>query len=233
MDVYAAAIAPVIDAAHVNVHAAARRAATELAAASGITPGLLFDLRFTLPLRPLTRDGLAVIYRYHDAADRDGDLQEHLDEGTLADAGDGTLRLTARGLEFVHRLYGIHAAATARVWAEHDLPLLAGLAGRVLERAERVPGGALELVAPPYEPAGTPPGVLLFNRLAALRHHRADAHAAAWRAAGLTAAGIVGLRDGPLRARVEAETNLRAGPPYGVLSAAERETLYEGLLKLV
>ncbi|MFC7103272.1 hypothetical protein ACFQQB_24250 [Nonomuraea rubra] len=127
----------------------------------------------------------------------------------------------------------MHAATAERVWAAHDLPGLAGLVDRVLQAAERLPGGALELVAPPYEPEGAPPGLLLFNRLAVVRYHRADAHAAAWRAAGLSAAGIVGLPDGPLRTGIEAETNLRASAPYGALTAGERETLYDELLKLV
>ncbi|MEU4510778.1 hypothetical protein AB0G05_14880 [Nonomuraea wenchangensis] len=239
---YAAAIAPIIDAVHINVHATALRAATALAETSGITPGLLLDLRFVLPLRPLTRAGLAVIHRYHDPAALEDAVQEHLREGTLTDGDDG-LRLTARGRAYVHGLYDVHAAATARAWAGRDLharagagrdlPALAELAGRVLEHAERVPGGALELVAPPYEPDGASPGVLLFNRLAALRYHRADAHAAAWEAAGLSAAEIVGLRDGPVRAEVEAATNLRAGRPYGALSPAERDALHDGLLTLI
>ncbi|MGA5764599.1 hypothetical protein [Nonomuraea bangladeshensis] len=228
---YAAAIAPIIDAAHVNVHATARRAATELAETSGVTPGLLPDLRFVLPLRPLTRAGLAVIHRYHDPAALEDAVLEHLREGTLADGDDG-LRLTARGRAYVHGLYEVHAAATARAWPG-DLRVLAELAGRVLEHAERVPRGALELVAPPYEPGGASPGVLLFNRLAALRYHRADAHAAAWEAAGLSAAEIVGLRDGPVRTAVEAATNLRAGRPYAALSAAERDALHDGLLTLI
>ncbi|MEV0625839.1 hypothetical protein [Nonomuraea wenchangensis] len=229
---YAAAIAPIIDAAHVNVHATALRAATELAETSGVTPGLLLDLRFVLPLRPLTRAGLAAIHRYHDPAALEDAVREHLREGTLTDGDDG-LRLTARGLAYVHRLYDVHAAAAARAWAGRDLPALAGLAGRVLEHAERIPGGALELVAPPYEPGGASPGVLLFNRLAALRYHRADAHAAAWEAAGLSMTEIVGLRDGPVRAEVEAATNLRAGRAYAALSPAERDTLHDGLLTLI
>ncbi|MEV0234840.1 hypothetical protein [Nonomuraea sp. NPDC050786] len=230
---YAAAIAPVIDAAHVNVHASARRAVTELSETSGVSPGLLNDLRFTLPLRSLTRTDLGTIYRYGDADGRESGIQEHLREGTLADDGDGTLRATTAGLEFIRRLYEVHGAVAERIWAGRDLPALAGLAGRVLDHAERVPGGALALMAPPYEPAGAAPGVLLFNRLAVLRYHRADTHAAAWQAEGLSAAEIVGLRDGPVRARIEAATNLRAAAPYEILSEDERQTLYDGLLKLI
>ncbi|SDM17455.1 helix-turn-helix domain-containing protein [Nonomuraea jiangxiensis] len=230
---YAAAIAPVIDAAHVNVHAAARRAADELAEASGVTPGLLADLRFMLPVRPVNRPQLGTIYRYRDPAAHQADLEQHLSEGTLTRDGDGTLRLTDKGLKFIHGLYDLHAAATRRVWPDPGLPELADLAGRVLDAAEPLPGGALELASPPYEPVDAPPGLLLFNRIAVLRYHRADAHAASWRAAGLSAAEIVDLRDGPLRILIEAETNQRAAAPYRVLSEDERTTLYDGLMRLV
>ncbi|MFC7591284.1 hypothetical protein ACFQYP_51990 [Nonomuraea antimicrobica] len=133
----------------------------------------------------------------------------------------------------MHRLYDGHAAATHRAWAGHDLAGPAALMGRMLDGAERLPGGALELLAPPYEPDGAGPGLLLFNRLATLRYHRADAHAAAWQAAGLSATEIVGLAGGPLRTGIEAETNRRAAAPYEVLSEPERETLHDVLLKLV
>ncbi|MET7333433.1 hypothetical protein [Nonomuraea sp. NPDC005650] len=226
---YAAAIAPVINAAHVNVHASARGAVSELAE----SPGLLVDLRFVLPLRPVTRAGLSTIYRYHDAAGREAGIQEQLRSGTLAEDGDGVLRATGPGLEFIRKLYEAHGAAAERIGAGQDLPRLAHLAGRVLDGAERLPGGALELVAPPYEPEGSGPGLLLFNRLAVLRYHRADAHAWAWQAEGLSAAEIVGLRDGPVRARIEAATNLRAARPYQVLTEDERQILYDGLLRLI
>lgn len=228
---YAAEIAPVINVAHVNVHASAAQPLADLAATSGLTPAYLYDLRFTLPLRPLPRTGLAVLYRY--ASDQERTLLQHLDEGTLTEDGDGLLRLTDKGLEFVHHVYDLHAAAVARVWAGHDLAGPAELVGRVLDAAERLPGGALELVAPPYEPEGTGPGLRLFNRLAALRYHRADAHAAAWRSVGLSASEIVDLRDGPERTAIEAETNRRASAPYGALSETERDTLYDILLKLI
>ncbi|WP_052424029.1 hypothetical protein [Nonomuraea candida] len=230
---YAAAIAPVIGAATVNVHASAARAVADLAETSGLTPGFLSDLRFTLPLRPLTRRDLAVVYRYGDPAGREPSLREHLSQGALEEDREGGLRLTAAGLAFVHRLYDLHAAAAERVWAGNDLPGLAELAGRVLGAADRLPGGALELMAPPYEPEGAGAGLLLFNRLAALRYHRADAHAAAWRAAGLTAAGIVALAGGPVREGIEAETNRRDAMAYRALTEGERDIFYDGLLKLI
>ena len=220
LDAYAATIAPVIDALHVDVHAATHRPADL---------GLLNDLRFTLPLRPLTRRDLAAVYRY---SDREDAVRDHVRRGDLADDG-GTLTLTGKGRRIVLGLYEAHADTVTRVWRGHDVETLAALAGRVLGKALAEPGDALAAMAPPYEPENAPAGLLLFNRLAALRYARADAHAAAWQAAGLTAAQIVALRPGPLRERVEADTNRRAAAPYEALTHRERVVLHQGLMALI
>ncbi len=252
LSTYAAAIAPVINAVHVNVHAAARAVGRELPGAPDPSPGFLNDLRFTLPLRPLTRAALAAIYRYGTAAERESAVQDHLEQGALTETPDGLLHATDRGLATIHSLYALHAAAVERIWPDHDVPALATLAGRVLTQARQdhpgptsaqptptasgrsadVVGSAFAVVVPPYEPQDAPPGVLLFNRLAALRYHRADAHAAAWQAAGLSVAEIVALKPGPARERLESRTNQGAARPYSILTEPERELLYGGLLRL-
>jgi hypothetical protein len=247
LSTYAGAIAPVIGAVHVNVHAAARAVGRELSGAPDPSPGFLNDLRFTLPLRPLTRAALAAVYRYGTADERESIIQEHLEQGALTEDPDGLLHATAHGLEIIHSLYGLHAAAVERIWPDHDVPALATLARSVLTQAQQdlpttahpsghsaeAVGGAFAVVVPPYEPSDAPPGVLLFNRLAALRYHRADAHAAAWQEAGLSVADIVALKRGPVRERIEARTNQRAARPYRILTEAERARLYDGLLRLV
>jgi hypothetical protein len=268
LSTYAAAIAPVINAVHVNVHAAARAVGRELPGAPDPSPGFLNDLRFTLPLRPLTRAALAAIYRYGTAAERESAVQDHLEQGALTETPDGLLHATDRGLATIHSLYALHAAAVERIWPDHDVPALATLAGRVLTQARQdhpgptsaqptptasdrlasgwpasglpvsgrsadAVGSAFAVVVPLYEPQDAPPGVLLFNRLAALRYHRADAHAAAWQAAGLSVAEIVALKPGPARERLESRTNQRAARPYRILTEPEREFLYGGLLRLV
>ncbi|GIG89234.1 hypothetical protein [Plantactinospora endophytica] len=95
-----------------------------------------------------------------------------------------------------------------------------------------VDGRAFAAMAPPYEPDGTPPGVLLLNRLGVLRYHRADAHAAAWQAAGHTARSIVELAAGPERLAIELETDRRAAGPYAVLEPPERLLLLADLAAL-
>jgi hypothetical protein len=272
LSTYAAAIAPVINAVHVSVHAAARAVGRELPGTPDPSPGFLNDLRFTLPLRPLTRAALAAIYRYGTAAERESAVQDHLERGILTETPDGLLHATDRGLATIHSLYALHAAAVERIWPDHDVPALATLAGRVLTQArqdhsgptsaEPAPtasdrptsgrpafdrpasgrpasgcsadavGSAFAVVVPPYEPQGAPPGVLLFDRLAALRYHRADAHAAAWQAAGLSVTEIVALKPGPARERLESRTNQGAARPYRILTEPERELLYGGLLRL-
>ncbi|GIH92617.1 hypothetical protein ACFFMN_33000 [Planobispora siamensis] len=229
---YAAEIAPVIDVVHVGVHAASRPLGRELVARWDGDPGLVIDLRYVLPARPLTREGLAAVYRYDPVGEEE--IAEQVGRGVLTDDG-GALRATDRALAFIAELYGVHAAATAGLWAPHAarVPVLAGLAGRLLAAGERSGGPAFAQVSPPHEPEGTPAGVLLFNRLAALRLHRADAHAAAWSAAGLTARQIVTMPPGPAREAIEADTNRRAAAPYESLTAPERETLLEGLRTLM
>ncbi|GAA4053956.1 hypothetical protein [Nonomuraea soli] len=221
MHTFAAAIAPVIDAVHVDVHVESRKTFVPPA----FTPGLLIDQRYTLPLRPLTRADLAVVYRYGVP-----DVTVHLQEGTLIEHPGGRLEASKEALDFIDTLYSHHSAATRRLWP--DVKHLADLVGRVLDQALRDPGPALAVMAPPYEPIDEA-GVLLFNRLAALRYHRADSHAAAWQAEGLSASAMAALEPGEQRERIERVTNERAAVPYETLSDSERAALLDGLLALV
>ncbi|MEV7006414.1 hypothetical protein [Streptosporangium sp. NPDC051022] len=229
---YAASIAPLIDAVHLGVHIASRPLGRELAERWGLQTDLLVDLRCVLPLRPLTPGGLTALYRYNPFDGTELDIQ--IAQGALVAGHGGTLHATDRALGFIAELYELHATVIGEMWAAHAdrLSELAGLAGRLVAAAEGSAGAAFTQAAPPYEPEGTPGGVLLFNRLAALRYHRADAHASAWRDAGLTAGQIVGLPSGPLRDGIEAETNRGAAVPYESLTTRERQDLLVGLSAL-
>ncbi|MCC3763268.1 hypothetical protein K3N28_09310 [Glycomyces sp. TRM65418] len=66
-------------------------------------------------------------------------------------------------------------------------------------------------------------------RLDGRRRHRADAHRAAWRAAGLTVDRIRALPEGPERAAIEADTDRCDEPGGAVLDADERLELLGGL----
>ena len=184
------------------------RSAESVSGAPDPSPGFLNDLRLTLPLRPLTRAALAAVYRYGTAAERESVIQDHLEQGTLAEDPDGLLHATAP------RPGPSSTACTASTPPPSSAsgptttsPRLAALARR---RAQPRPNSTYRaddphpcrpLTSHPdsaglrggvrsrwwcrrHEPQDAPPGVLLFNRLAALRYHRADAHAAAWQEEG-------------------------------------------------
>jgi hypothetical protein len=89
-------------------------------------------------------------------------------------------------------------------------------------------------MTPNHEPLGTATSVLLLNRLSALRYHRSDAHAAAWREAGRTAREMLALQEagGPERDAIEARTNEIAAPIFAVLRPEDREPFLAALAEL-
>jgi hypothetical protein len=192
------------------------------------------QLRTGLAARPVSAAGLAAVYRYRDAEEFRRNLGALASAGIIEQAGDGAIRATGTGRALLAVMYESGAEAAARLWSGHreTVAELNELAGRLVVAAEASGGDAYAAVAPPYEPPDASPGLLLHHRLAVLRYHRADAHFAAWQAAGHTVATIRGLADGPERERIEAETNRRAGLPYATLGAAERSRLVSGLTGL-
>ena len=192
------------------------------------------QLRTGLAARPVSAAGLAAVYRYRDP----GQVRRNFD--TLAGAeiieraGNGAIRATDAGRALLALMYASGAEAAAGLWSGNRATAagLSELAGRLVVAAVASGGDAYAAVAPPYEPPGASPELLLHHRLAVLRYHRADAHAAAWQEAGHTVDTIRGLAEGPERERIEAETNRRAGRPYAALSAAERSRLVSGLTGL-
>ncbi|MEV2237870.1 hypothetical protein [Micromonospora sp. NPDC049891] len=234
---YAAFVAPAVD----RVFAAAMQAGrhgggAELSQRYGGQPatGFLVELRTRLAAPGGTVDGtgFAAVTRYRDPTACRRSLDRHVAYGMIHRRPDGGLAATERGMAFLAELYQVHAEVTEELWAgHHDRVLrLTEVVGRLLSVAHG--GEAFHTVTPPHEPDGTPPGVLLLNRLGALRFHRADAHAAAWHAAGHTAASIVALSDGPQRQAIELETDRRAAGPYAVLTAEERLTMLADLAAL-
>lgn len=77
---------------------------------------------------------------------------------------------------------------------------------------------------------GDTPQALLFDQLRALRHDRADAHAAAWAEEGLEVRDLP--EDDPVRRRIEASTNRRAARPYRPLTRDARAELLIALRSL-
>lgn len=204
----------------------------ELARSYGLpSPDLVDTLRFVLPRGPLHRAAFPLAARYDPVTAVARQVNDLVAGGWLIPSGDD-LALGDRTAAFLDELYDLHAHIITTCWPA-DLSGLLDIAGRLLTAAAATGGPAFTIFSPPHERPGDPPGVLLFNRLAALRYHRSDAHAAAWAARGLTAAEIVALAaDAPLRQDIEADTNRRAAPPYEALPPNERLRLLAELAAL-
>jgi hypothetical protein len=192
---------------------------------------LEFRTRLAVPGGTVDPAGFAAVTRYRDPASCHRALDKQVAYGMLHRRPDGCFTATERGHAFLAELYQIHGEVTEELWAGHDdrVVRLVEAFGRVLayalveaEEGAEGPGDAFAVTAPPHEPEGSPPGVLLLNRLGTLRYHRADAHAAAWTAAGHDALSVIELPPGPERLAIELETDRRAAGPYAVLSADER-----------
>lgn len=240
---FAGLLAPAVDRAFVAGMLAGRDGGgAELSSRYGgpAATGFLveFRTRLAVPGGTVGGPGFAAVTRYRDPAACQRALDKQVAYGMLQRVPDGGCCATERGLAFLRELSGVHAEVTEELWVGHDdrVARLVTALDRVLAYAVRLADGdrpgAFTTMAPPYEPDGTPPGVLLLNRLGTMRYHRADAHAAAWTAAGHTAASVVELPAGPERRAIELETDRRAAGPYTVLTAEERLAVLADLAAL-
>jgi hypothetical protein len=192
------------------------------------------QLRTGLLARSITAAGLAAVYRYRHVADVQRDVQALQAAKLLDVAVNGDITATDTGRRLLIAMYAASAAAASQLWRQQPDTVtdLNRLAGQIVDAAVLTGGEAFAALAPPYEPADAGVELLLHHRLSVLRYHRADAHAAAWHAAGQTAATIAELPAGAERNRIEAQTNRMAAIPYTSLTSVERRRLLNGLVSL-
>jgi hypothetical protein len=196
--------------------------------------GYLIEFRTKLsgPGASVSADQFAAVCRYRDLDAAREALLRHAEHGTVAIGDDGTFRATERGHEFLDALYALHGDIARKMWSAFPVGRLNDLVERALDSVS--PGLALAAMTPCHYPAGTYAGAVLANNLGTIRYHRADAHAAAWRDAGLTADQITAMPldaadPGGGRTRIEEETNRGAAAAWTALTEAERLELLAGL----
>ncbi|WP_253866639.1 hypothetical protein [Micromonospora sp. WMMA2032] len=232
---YARLVRPAVDRVYVGARWAARPRMEAFYAERGCELGAENSFFSGVLARPMPAEALADGLAYGD-----GNMSRELEQGIFVRDDAGAWHLTDLGRELVLFAQRATGEAAEQKWGMLPgvlpglvvVPRLAELVGRVLAHAQATGGPAFRAMSPPYEPEGASPALLLVTRLGSLRHHRADAHRAAWRAAGLTADGIRALPDGPERAAIEADTDRRDEPAYAVLTEAERWELLAGLAAL-
>ncbi len=238
---FAALVAPAISRVHASVHDRSRTEGGRDLVLRRAVPHvpLLVTLRFVLPRGPLARAAFPLAARY-DPPEGVLAAVDELVAGGWLEPTDAGLVPDQRLHDFLNEVYDLHARVTGALWpanqprpVDADLAWLADTTNALLGAAADTGGPAFTAFAPPYERPGDPPGLLLFNRLAALRYHRSDAHAAAWSARGLSADAVRALAaDSPLHREIEADTNRRAAPPFAALPATDRLTFLAGLAAL-
>jgi hypothetical protein len=205
----------------------------------GFAP-VLIDFRTSLgrPDGAVGPGDFAEVNRYLDQADVERSLQATIERGAIVRDAAGTIRATEAGHAFVDDLYATQDMSLREHWAScaDSVIRLAPLLRRLVQVAAAAADepGTFRAMEPAYEPAGVGNNVLVLNRLSALRYARSDAHAHAWREAGLSAAEMVALQgsDDPAKDAIERRTNELAAPIFAGLSAAERAALQADLRRL-
>lgn len=226
-EAFAAEIAPLIDGAVISVHRAVGPTGRHLVRTAGLPgAGLLVDLLVPLLAGPAEMPALHSIERYTPYEEFVGTIDEHVVQGMLTHTGDAVVA-TPAGLELLRDLRRAQGIALIALWSDRldAVAALRPLVDKVLNSVDD-PGPAFSLLKPPAQADSA--ARALHDRITALRYHRADAHAVAWSAAGLTAAEITELT-GPERDHIEAETNRLAARPYKILTESERGTFLDTL----
>jgi len=234
---YAPLIARVIDRVFPEFMMAVReRGGRDLVGRYGGPPAAGYLVEFRTKLWPagasVTAGQFAAVCRYRDLEAARESLRRHAEHGTLALHEDGTFEATDRGRELLRELFALHGEVARRFWAAFPTARLNELAERALRSVTA--GPSLSAMTPCSYPTSTPTEAVLVNTLGTLRYHRADAHAAAWQAEGLTADQIKampldGADAGGVRTHIEEQTDRGAAAAWVALTEAERLEFLAGL----
>jgi hypothetical protein len=223
---------PVIDRVYVGLRRAAGSGARALYERWGLRPGMESDCYFALLDHPVPAEAIeeATIYQGFDPA-------EEAARGVVV-LEDDAWRLTGEGRRLALELSEVIGSASAELWSRGPIATVPGperlerlcdLVGRCLEAGRAGGGPAFTGLTPVFEPEGADAASVLSSRLGALRHHRGDAHRAAWREAGYDVSALPSVGEGPSRRSIEEATDRGDEPMYSALSADERIELLAGL----
>jgi hypothetical protein len=231
---FAALIAPVLDRAAIGVHLARPRdAVQEIRERHGVER-LGFLLEFRNPVLagvPIPLSGLHAVVRYPAPGFVDEELDALVGGGLVTMDGD-LLVPSPRAQVVVDDLVSVmdHVVNELWAWRASSFGRLQHLLESAIDGARDTGGAAFAVqTSAPVALPGRSDAFQLWNHLWPLRYHRADAHAAAWAADGLTAPEVATMEPGERRDRIEVDTNRRAAAPWAALTADERLDLLAGL----
>jgi tetratricopeptide (TPR) repeat protein len=189
--------------------------------------GVLVELRGPLHAGPVPLSVVAGLFRY---AEHIADAIEDLIAAGWLKRSANALAATPATHDVLDAMRTAAGRALDPVWGL-PMDLLARMDAVVHNAIGTSEGPVFDALAAADPPAG--PAVRLFERCNALRHHRADGHAAAWQAVGLTATSVAEVPEtDPVRQDVETATNRTSARAFRALSTVERAELATLLRKL-
>ncbi len=149
-------------------------------------PGFLLGVGYPLLQGPIAVEDLAAMYPYLPSELFEKLVQNNADEGAIS-LHAGVVALTDRGRETATRLRERFDEISGSLWEGHAVSDLESSALVALAHARSL-GPLVEPSAFAIQGAASGPSsaARLFHALTALRYWRADAHRAAWSAAGLS-----------------------------------------------
>lgn len=189
--------------------------------------GALVELHSLLLAGPVPLSVVAGLFRYEPRID-------DMIGGLVADGwlvrSAHAIAPTPRSLAALYAFLAAAGTALVELWGWPD-DELARVAAVVRGAVGTSTGPVFDALATVHTEGAS--ALRLFERCTALRHHRADAHATAWRAVGLTATAVadVPMTD-PVRADVATATNRIAARAYRPLSTVDRAELVALLRRL-
>jgi hypothetical protein len=196
---FVARLAPEVDRLFITGHRAAAPLARDLRAQLGSPRTVLVDFRKLLLAPPgMTQQQGEALERYRDREEIAATIEQHVEQGLVYRDGERIV-LTPRGRDLLLRLTDILDRAVSGLWASAPTTTRAADTARAaVEMARNLPSDrypAFSAERAGFMPDSPSPAMLLWSNLATLRYLRADAHALAWREAGLTVREVSILTD--------------------------------------
>lgn len=232
---FSSLIAPVIDRTAISVHNVMDKGrVAALRGENRFHPGVLALFAGTLVSGGMSRDEYDELTKYQHFGSN-ADFLSGLEERGAVLLANGHVQPTPATIQVAEELVRIQAEAVAALFEPRRelLPEIWALISRAREAAISDASSPLsKLMGRAWLPADASDAARIWDASVVLRMHRADAHAAAWREAGLTAAEIRTMDPSPTREAIESRTNERAALAWEGLNANERVTLLSGLAAL-
>lgn len=230
---FSALVAPVVDRIAIAVHNAVdKNDITALRGENRFHPGALALFAGLMVSGPVSAEEFSELTRYQHFAPTTVLLDGLAQRGAIVLDDDYGFTATPEAVAVSKGIVALQAKAVTALFAPLA-PTLPGL-WSLLERAQSAavadPNSLLSrLFNRSWLPSDASDGAKIWNSCVLLRMHRSDAHAMAWKEAGLTAPEIRELGPSPERTAIEVRTNELAAAPWVGLSATERLMLLAGM----